>query len=254
MKKLLLFVIIALGLTTASRAQSFFEGFEGAVVPTGWDTLNLSGPNPGIAWFPSNYFSSCPPPAEGSEYFCAGWQAEGFCDTISSWLFTPVALLNNGDQFMFYTTTILHSGWRPDRMEVRLSGAGAGTNVGTGPNTVGTYTMLLAVINPSLNIFDYPKTFTKYQYTLSGLPAGGVSGRFAFRYFVDDLFYNAYAIGVDSVYYKPLGTGISSAVNNGVFKVFPNPTNGPVKMNFKTASDVREVIVQNLTGQILFRE
>jgi hypothetical protein len=260
MKKLLLSAIVALGLTTTSSAQSFFEGFEGAALPTGWDTLNLSGPTPGTveAWFPSNVFSSPPPAIEGGLYFASNYEVVGGSDTISSWLFTPVALLKNGDQFMFYSRTLASPVLYPDRMEVRLSGAGAGINAGTGPNTVGTYTMLLGVINPGLTISGYPTTFTKYVYTLSGLPAGGVTGRFAFRYFVEDAGpsgNNSDAIGVDSVYYQPvIATSISSAVNNGAFKVFPNPTSGLVKMNFKTVSDDREVIVQNLTGQILFRE
>lgn len=265
MKKFLLSVFAVLSLSQYTTAQSFYEGFEASTLPTGWDTLNLSGPTPGamFSWFPSNIltsigFASAPPAIEGTEYFCSDFDAVGNTDTISSWLFTPVALLKNGDKFMYYSQTLAVTVQWPDRMEVRLSTAGAGINAGTSPHSVGTFTTLLGVINPSLTLGGYPTAFTKYVYTLSGLPAGGITGRFAFRYYVPDggpNGNNSYAIGIDSVYYQPvITTGISSAANNNFFNVYPNPTSGTVKLTFKSTSEDREVFVQNLTGQLMFRE
>lgn len=260
MKKILLSILSVMTLSLTTNAQSYMEGFEGtANLPTGWDTINRSGPTPGVApaWYSSSLLSAPPAALEGTDYYISNYQAVGGTGTISSWLFTVLRTMKNGDVLNFYTET-LGDGTYPDRLEVRMSTNGTSTNVGTTSTSVGDYSVTLGVINASLTSTGYPTTWTKYSYTLSGLPGTGVSGRFAFRYFVTNggpSGANSDAIAIDSVYYKPtVASGISSATNNGNFRIFPNPTSGAVKITFPTSSNDRMVIVQNMIGEVLFKE
>jgi hypothetical protein len=259
MKKILLSALAVMTMSFSSNAQAYMEGFELSMLPTGWDTINLSGPTPGTvpAWFESNVFTTPPAAAEGTEFFASNYETVGGTGTISSWLFAPVSLLKNGDKFSYYSRTLATTVQYPDRMEVRLSTNGTSTNVGTTSTSVGDYSVTLGVINASLTTTGYPAVWTKYAYTLSGLPAGGVSGRIAFRYFVTNggpTGANSDAIGVDSVYYKPtVAAGISSAKNNNNFNIYPNPTSGAFKITFATPSDDRMVIVQNMIGEVVFK-
>ena len=86
---------------------------------------------------------------------------------------------------------------------MRLSTNRASTNVGTLTTDVGDFTTLLLSVNPNLTTTDYPKVWTQYTVTLSGIPVGA-SGRFAFRYFVTDGGRdgaNSDYIGIDTVKY-----------------------------------------------------
>lgn len=260
MKKILLSVLSVMTMSLTVNAQSYMEGFEATNLPAGWDTINKSGPTLGssLAWFTSSLFTSPPPAVEGTDFFAANFEAVGGSDDISSWLFTPTRLLKNGDKITFYSRTLVTTVQYPDRMEIRLSTNGTSTNVGTNQTTVGDYSITLGVINPSLTTSGYPTTWTKYAYTLSGLPGAGVNGRIGFRYFVTNAGpsgSNSDAIGLDSVYYKPtVATGINSASNNGNFRMFPNPTSGAVTLTFATPSDERTVIVQNMVGEIILQQ
>ncbi|MGZ4038175.1 MAG: choice-of-anchor J domain-containing protein, partial [Bacteroidia bacterium] len=203
MKKPLLILASIFFLSFSGNAQQFMEGFETNYLNTGWDTINLSGPTTGIvkAWFKSSQFTSPPAAEQGISFYGANYQAEGNNGTVSTWLFAPTVTLNNGDMFQFYTLT-LGTGTYPDRLEVRMSTNGSSANAGATPTSVGDFTTVLGVINPSLTASGYPTTWTKYSYVLSGLPAGGISGRFAFRYFVTNSGLNGSngdAIGLDSV-------------------------------------------------------
>lgn len=260
MKKILLSVISVMTISLTVNAQSYMEGFEATNLPAGWDTINKSGPTLGAspAWFSSALFTSPPAALEGSDFFAANYEAVGGSDDISSWLFSPTRLLKNGDKITFYSRTLVTTVQYPDRMEIRLSTNGTSTNVGTNQASVGDYSITLGVINPSLTTSGYPTTWTKYAYTLSGLPGAGVNGRIGFRYFVTNggpSGSNSDAIGLDSVYYQPTtATGISSASNNGNFRIFPNPTSGMVHVTFATPSDDRTIIVQNMVGEVVLTE
>jgi hypothetical protein len=139
-----------------------------------------------------------------TSYALANYQAtQGTLGTedISLWMVLPTRLLHNGDQLRFWTMCIPPGATiYPDRMQVRLSTNGDSTNVGTLPLDVGDYTTLLMDINPNYSMNEnpapptgnplivdgYPDFWTQYTITLSGLPAAGVNGRLAFRYFVED--------------------------------------------------------------------
>ncbi len=70
-----------------------------------------------------------------------------------------------------------------DRLQVRLSLAGASTNVGTSATDIGDFATLLLDINPNYNASGYPGQWREYAIILSGI-ATPTDGRIAFRYFV----------------------------------------------------------------------
>ena len=123
--------------------------------------------------------------------------------TISNWLLTPTIPLANGDTVQFYTRTVDALAF-PDRLETRLSLSGSSANVGATAGSVGDFTDLLLTINPNLQTgtANYPTDWTLVDITLSGLPAGGATGRVGFRYFVTDagtFGTNGNYIGLDSL-------------------------------------------------------
>jgi hypothetical protein len=251
-------LVIALFCQIALRSQSYMEGFESGALPSGWDTINLSGPTPGTvpAWFPSSYFISPPAAQEGSLFYAANFEAVGNTGTISTWLFTPVRTLNNGDFFSFYSRTVVNTAQYPDRLEIKMTTNGSSTNVGTSPTSVGDYSVQLGVINPNLTLIGYPTTWTKYSFSLSGFPASGINGRIGFRYYVTNSGpsgTNGDGIGIDSVYYQPnLGVGITQ---NSIprFRFFPNPSQGKIQLSFPVPSEDRELIIETPDGGIVYR-
>jgi hypothetical protein len=237
------------------KAQAYMEGFEGGSLPTGWDTLNMSGPTPGTvpAWFPSTNYIAPPPALEGSVFYAASYEAEGNNGTISSWLFTPVRTLKSGDKFVFYTRTVSNTVVYPDRLEVRMSLNGVSINTGTTSSSVGDFVSLLAVINQNLTLSGYPNTWTKYTMMLSGIPAGGTSGRLAFRYYVTNSGPNGVngdGVGIDSVYYQPNISTRIDQVSTSAFKIFPNPSQGHVNIHFATPTN-RNIVIQNMLGEMV---
>jgi hypothetical protein len=126
--------------------------------------------------------------------------------TASDWLLTPELPLDNGYVFSFWTRTMRDFLWA-DRMEVRLSTAGASTDVGTLASDVGDFSRLLLTINPTLAQGGYPMyDWAHYSLRLTGIPPG-VTGRFAFRYYVTEAgpsgagTNNGAYIGLDTVEY-----------------------------------------------------
>jgi hypothetical protein len=247
-------VLSAAALTLAAglaQAQSFSEHFD-MVDPLfttgGWFGQNNSDdPDPtytawqqGVDFRPTReMFAHSGDP---TSYALANYQATlGSLGTedISLWMIPPTVTLRNGDQIKFWTQCIPPGATiYPDRMQVRLSTAGASTNVGTGPLGVGDFTTLLMDINPNysmnqtpgpptgnpLIVDGYPIVWTQYTITLSGLPAAGVSGRFAFRYFVEDSGLNGphgNVVGVDDLDYVSAGSGGTCYAN------CDNSTNAP---------------------------
>jgi len=107
---------------------------------------------------------------------------------MSVWLITPVTKMKNGDQFVFYSRAHVDDGTFAakdgnDRMQVRGNFTNTSANVGGDWTSVGNFTSLLLDINPTLALYGYPETWTKYTVTLSGI-SGVINGRLAFRYYV----------------------------------------------------------------------
>src|SRR5687768_341525 len=128
--------ILSVGLNV--NAQVINEGFESleTLLTQDWFRTNQSEPinsaSPG--WF------QCPeggtqinPAHQAPENSCV---ASNFASgtgtaTISNWLLVPTRTFNNGDTISFWTREIIDNPY-PNRMQVRLSTAGASTNTGTG--------------------------------------------------------------------------------------------------------------------------
>ncbi|OWK73061.1 hypothetical protein CBW16_12555 [Flavobacteriaceae bacterium JJC] len=214
MRKIYLKLLLPLLLFCAETvsAQSFTENFDNITTLTGsgWFQQNNSAPagSNGV-WFQGN------PPSGGgpfpsyngadNSYIACNFNSTAGNGTISNWLVTPNRTFRNGDVIQFFTRKYDVGQDYPDRMEVRLSTNGASTNVGTGATAVGDFTTVLLSINPSLTVGGYPKQWTQYTVTISGLPAP-TSGRIAFRYFITSggpTGTNSDYIGLDNVVYTP---------------------------------------------------
>jgi len=189
-------VTTLVGCIESAQAGLLNEGFD-TVVPAGWVATNNSDPIGSEGWFQGNagVFSAQAGPA--NSYAAANFNSADIGGNISNWLLTPTVVLGNGEVFSFYTRTERGLPF-PDRLEVRLSTNGASTDVGATDSSVGDFTTLLLTINPTLAVGGYPEDWTQFSITLSGLGAGA-TGRFAFRYFVDDTDANADYIGIDTV-------------------------------------------------------
>jgi hypothetical protein len=202
----------------SANAQSFFQGFNDSTLPSGWVAINNSvspntSPTSGL-WRPivsindSNTGNPIVTPHEGSHFAAVSYTSTNHTGstggTISNWLITPTLSLQNGDTFSFFTRTTPNSSFA-DRLELRMSLAGASTNTGGTPESVGDFTVLLHSVNPGLTVGGYPhQAWTQVTVTISGL-SGPTDGRIAFRYFVTDGGVNgnnSNIIGVDSVQYN----------------------------------------------------
>jgi len=189
-----------------SRAQALSEGFD--VVPVaGWFTQNNSTPNGTTGWFQG---SSVFPSQTGAanSYIGANFNNSTGTNTISNFLVTPVRTLSAGDTISFYTRTVSASAF-PDRLQVRISLAGASTNVGTGvlETSVGDFTTKVLDINPNYDTGGYPEAWTLQTIVLTAAQVPTpTSGRIALRYFVEDAGpsgNNSNFIGIDTFNYTP---------------------------------------------------
>jgi len=201
----------AAGVSNAN-AQAFSEDF--AVVPVpGWTTQNNSLPVGTTNWFQGNTAVFPAQAGATNSYIGANFNNTTGTNTISNWLIAPNRTMSNGDVYKFWTRTTTANPF-PDRMQVRLSTAGASTNVGTGPNGLGDFTTLLLDINPMYDTGGaYPEVWTEFTITISGL-AGPTSGRLAFRYFVElggPTGDNSNFIGIDTFSYTPAPTVAADA-------------------------------------------
>jgi hypothetical protein len=208
----------------SAHAQSFFEGFNNPTLPANWVAINNSTRNStGNPWATGTAIVDADSnpvvvPYEGAEFAIANYTSVGSgTGTISNWLISPMLSLNNGDTFSFFTTTVPASGF-PDRLELRLSLAGASTNVGTTATSVGDFTTVLLTINSALAVGGYPESWTQFTATISGLGAP-TSGRFALRYFVTSggpSGANSNIIGIDAVQYSAVPEPSTFALLGGV--------------------------------------
>ena len=233
-------------------AQSFVEEFEDASVLTGagWDIINRSNPVGNLSWFQG---SSTFPVYSQVGHIAANFNSTGSTGTISTWLIAPVRTLNNGDQIIFYTVT---KGSYADRMQICLSQNGASSNVGTTETSVGDFSTLIYDINPTYAVSQYPASWTKFTFTLSGLPGGGVSGRFAFRYFVENggaSGANSNYIGIDSLAYVSIVNGMHEQNISSQITVSPNPAADNITLSFGSASaGERTISITDIVGRKVY--
>ena len=219
MKKTIALLALSLSLV-CTKAQMLQENFNNPFNPAtaGWNVQNLSASaNPTLAWFQGNStvfnaFNGGP-----DDYYAVnfGNTIDPNPATISSWLISPTVTLVNGGVLQFATRTTTNPSPFPDRLEVYMSTAGSGTNVGNGPTTLGTFSTLLVSVNPSLTSTGYPGSWTVFTATVSGLASQTV-GRIGFRYHVTNAgpstsALNSDYIGLDAVSYAvPCGVTVPS--------------------------------------------
>ena len=211
MKKIYFNLIALVFLGFSSFVQSFTEGFDNLANLTDWYVRNNST-SPNANWgggiadaFPAHLGAP-------DSYLACNFQSTSSTvgATISNWLFTPARTFSNGDVITFFTRTAdnIPQPTYPDRLEVRLSTAGNGLDVGATETSVGTYTTLLLTINEQLTTTGYPKVWTQYTITISGLQSP-TTGRIAFRYFVTNggpNGQNSDYIGIDTYTYTSVAT------------------------------------------------
>ena len=218
---------------SATSAQSFTQGFDAVPAP-GWTTQNNSVPVGSTQWFQGNTAVFTSQSGAGNSYIGANFNNTTGTNTISNWLVSPNATgIQNGQTFKYWTRTTTASPF-PDRLQVRMSLAGASTNVGTGNAAVGDFTTLLRDINPTYDTGGaYPEVWTEFTETITGV-ASATSGRFAFRYFVEmggPTGDNSNFIGIDTVSYTA-GAAVAA--------------DGPLDYNGDGRSDY--VVVRNVGG------
>lgn len=210
-----------------AQPNSFTEGFDDitTLAGKGWVIENQSSPVGLTSWFQGTDVANGgandgPFDAHSgatTSYIGANFQNTGTVGTISTWLISPVLNLQNGSTITFYTRTVGTPQFA-DRLQVRLSTAGASTNNGTTATDVGDFSNLLLDINPTLAPTGYPNTWTQYTITISGLGAP-TTGRIAFRYFVTNggsQGANSDYIGIDTFAFTSAATASGVSVSGRV--------------------------------------
>ncbi len=173
--------------------------------------------------------------------------------TISNWLISPTMSVQNGDIVTFYSRkgTSGTSDY-PDRLELRMSTAAAVTNP-TGTTGVGSFSTLCVSVNPTLaQGFVYPKTWTQYSYTVSGL-TGLTPVNFGFRYFVTNAGSNGAnsdIIGIDTFSVdRPTASTQSFFTSN--FSIQPNPVTDVFSVTSKNSVAIENIKVIDINGRIV---
>lgn len=176
----------------------------------GWFGRNNANPTGATCIFNPSSAGTIPFPAQdggADTYASMNFSASTGANPISTWLVSPRVNFGVGAQLSFYFRSANTAATNfPDRIQVRLStAADSGTpDLGTGVTDVGTFTTLLADINPTLGtafvtcpsggfVLNSPNSVINgtvegawCQVTITnagGLPTTG-SGRVAFRHFI----------------------------------------------------------------------
>lgn len=198
MKKITLVLFSLLALTL--NAQILSESFDDIAVLTDWDAVNVSEGIGSSTWFQGNGDAFPSQTGAPTAYIGANFNSTIGATTISNWLILPVLTLSDADVVTFWTRTTTGSTF-PDRLEVRISDAGASSVDPVDEFDVGSYTNLQLSVNPNLLPGGYPDVWELQTINISGL-GDVVDARIAFRYFVTDggpSGSNSNYIGIDEV-------------------------------------------------------
>ncbi|WP_158567980.1 MULTISPECIES: choice-of-anchor J family PEP-CTERM protein [unclassified Duganella] len=184
---------VAAGFTASTSAAPLLsEGFNNiaALPANGWVMVNNSSPPGSTAWFQGlpAVFPAAAGPADS--YIAANLNNAAFGGAVSNWLLTPELALSNGESLNF-DLRLLGEGFL-DTVEVYLSTAGASANVGASPTSTGDFA-LLGTFSSSADT-----GWVGHSLSVGGLTSPA-SGRFAFRYVVNDTSLNGDFVGIDTV-------------------------------------------------------
>lgn len=159
-------------------------------------------PKTGVIYFDG--FNAYSYKAAANEYAMIGYSAaSGSVPTLSSWMITPELEIKNGDKISFYARATSGSSL-PQRLQVRLNATDNTADVGYTTESVGKFTVLLGEVNAAQTLGAFPSTWTRYDFTVSGLPTV-MKTRLALRYYVNKASAStaiADAIGVDQFQFE----------------------------------------------------
>lgn len=188
--------LAAAALSNANAANLLTDNFEdiSTLAGNGWAFTNNSSPLGATGWFQGNGVLTAQAGTTDS-YIGANFTNATPGGNISNWLILPTLTLDDGDTLSFYTQS---TQFFADNLEVRFSGNGTSSEVGSTSSSVGDFTNLLLEVNPTYAATGYPSAWARYVVTLTGL-GGPVSGRLAFRYVAPDTNTNGDYIGIDTL-------------------------------------------------------
>ena len=187
-----------IGLAAAAATSSAFanpllsEGFNdiSTLGASGWVMTNNSSSVGSTNWFQGEDFAFPAAAGPSNSYIGANFSNAVYAGAISNWLITPEVALSNGEKLNF-SLRLLGEG-ATDTVQVYYSAHGASSNVGSSATSTGDF-QLLGTYSASADT-----GWTANSLTLSGL-SGATTGRYAFRYVVDNTAINGDYIGIDSV-------------------------------------------------------
>lgn len=172
-----------------NKNPSFVEEFDsvGSLSKEGWVFRNNSKPGGFAQWTQATgTFTAFSYYWNGQEYAACNFTAGTGVSNMSVWMITKPIPVKDGDIISFYTRT-LTSVFFPDRLQFRANFIDDNHDVANDSASVGNFTKLIFDINPNqiaTGTGSYPRVWTKYEYTVSGLSANPANHRFAFRYYV----------------------------------------------------------------------
>ncbi len=179
--------LVQFALSASALGQAWEETCDDiqAMAASGWVFINHSSPLGTTGWYQGN--PEAFPPRLGAGYIASDFLCGSGLSTQSNWVLSPVRTFYNGDRLSLQTRTLIGPAMYPDRLQIRLSTAGASTNIGSSAADVGDFTRLLWDINPNYTPTGYPWDWEIRQTSnITGLPVGGAQGRIALRYFVEN--------------------------------------------------------------------
>lgn len=283
MKKTLLSLFLASisGMTYAQEIYSFgFSGTTTEMETAGWVRTNQSSPSTTTLWTVASYTpvtvnnalqiqgnpfndreyadGELSPVPNGQAGGANSFSLVNFTSTtgagnISNWLISPVVTVQNGDVVSFWSRKGT-SGTTDyaDRLELRMSSATTHTNPTGGATNVGSFTTVGVTVNPTLATgFVYPKVWTQYSFTVSGL-TGPTAVKFAFRYFVTNggpSGANSDIIGIDTFVVNRALSRDDFFANN--FSMYPNPSTGIVNLASKNTMAINTIQITDLNGRVV---
>ncbi len=193
LNKYLIGLLATVATSSAFASPLLSEGFNdiGTLASSGWVMTNNSNPVGATSWYQGQDFAFHAAQGPSDSYISANNVNTNFSGSISNWLITPEVAMANGEKLNFSLRLLAEVG-AVDTVEVYYSTAGASSNVGSTATSTGDFHLLQTYSASTDN------GWSNNSLTLSGL-SGATTGRYAFRYVVDNTAINGDTIGIDSV-------------------------------------------------------